>query len=145
MKRATFCQNIATQHAIDFNPRPHEEGDIPHLLIFATSYISIHALMKRATSSSRKKPTSHQISIHALMKRATVSVVVFNLFFTYFNPRPHEEGDGFSKRSAISMADISIHALMKRATWRLLRLRMRRLISIHALMKRATFKLSSIV
>ena len=28
VKRATFCQNMATQHAIDFNPRPREEGDM---------------------------------------------------------------------------------------------------------------------
>ena len=27
VKRATCCKNIAMQQAIDFNPRPREEGD----------------------------------------------------------------------------------------------------------------------
>ena len=57
VKRATFCQNMATQHAIDFNPRPREEGDAwfyDYRKIYA---ISIHALVKRATSrpSGRKE------------------------------------------------------------------------------------------
>ena len=61
--------------------------------VSADTCVSIHALMKRATSSSRKMPTLRQVSIHALMKRAT---------------ERHAGG--------VITDKVSIHALMKRAT-----------------------------
>ena len=116
MKRATFCFRHAEQCLCDFNPRPREEGDTIlsspfcyiihfnprpreegdpsmggssiigdisiHALVkrattnpdgsFPLWVISIHALVKRATPSSKLHLPSKQISIHALVKRATI-------------------------------------------------------------------------
>ena len=56
-----------------FNPRPREEGDYPcHQPLRRAFFISIHALVKRAT----------------LSKSRSVTFVVDD-----FNPRPREEGD----------------------------------------------------
>ncbi len=116
MKRATFGVRerlIFRQH---FNPRPHEEGDeFGQYATAASQQISIHALMKRATSLAIPAVPHHTISIHALMKRATSPMRFSGILSQYFNPRPHEEGDPrlFQK---LSYNVISIHALMKRAT-----------------------------
>ena len=59
----------------------------------AIADISIHALVKRATSKVFKTEISVDISIHALVKRATID-----------------------KYSKIKKESISIHALVKRAT-----------------------------
>ena len=77
------------------------------------------------------------ISIHALVKRATFCYNHQSKYHFCFNPRPREEGDmRLSDRKSARV--ISIHALVKRAThylggdlylWG---------ISIHALVKRAT-------
>ena len=56
-------------------------------------FISIHALMKRATKQYPKPPKGDFISIHALMKRATQVSQATGVCGKYFNPRPHEEGD----------------------------------------------------
>ena len=57
----------------NFNPRPREEGDvIPASWRGYTRQISIHALVKRATSVCGKQLAFSDISIHALVKRATV-------------------------------------------------------------------------
>ena len=56
---------------------------------------------------------------------------------SYFNPRPHEEGDTISFDKTMTL-EISIHALMKRATAELTNAKLGKHISIHALMKRAT-------
>ena len=79
---------------IDFNPRPREEGDRFIVYIITCLCISIHALVKRATSYPLPMERPSLISIHALVKRATL----------------------FS--GCISSKNIiSIHALVKRATW----------------------------
>ena len=94
VKRATFCQNMATQHAIDFNPRPREEGDLsPFGAEGDDKMISIHALVKRATTLTVIGAAIADISIHALVKRATAYIGC--------------NADGIV---------ISIHALVKRAT-----------------------------
>ena len=105
---------------------------------FGGSYISIHALVKRATSPLYGCDTAISISIHALVKRATKQFTLAIRSAGYFNPRPRKEGDieggtvvaavdDFNPRprkegdrsplygcdTAIS---ISIHALVKRAT-----------------------------
>ena len=55
-----------------FNPRPREEGDFKaYARGEARSYISIHALVKRATKRKIFFGKHHAISIHALVKRAT--------------------------------------------------------------------------
>ena len=76
-----------------FNPRPHEEGDIHDVDFCCWKLISIHALVKKATPILSKEIASKIISIHALVKRAT----------SFLN------GD-------FSTGLISIHALVKRAT-----------------------------
>ena len=55
--------------------------------------ISIHALVKRATPSASGVSVEMWISIHALVKRATTQYRQCNHGFSYFNPRPREEGD----------------------------------------------------
>ena len=59
----------------------------------SNSVISIHALMKRATTNPTNKYYTYRISIHALMKRATRKKAVKRDSTGDFNPRPHEEGD----------------------------------------------------
>ena len=120
-----------------FNPRPREEGDLMtygktageelfqstpswrgrplHRSVRRRYYISIHALVKRATASGTTLPTRSAISIHALVKRATIAhlcrhiqifisihalvkratiaLISVSLSYIYFNPRPREEGD----------------------------------------------------
>ena len=55
--------------------------------------ISIHALVKRATTSLLIVLNTVAISIHALVKRATPRSTDNNISINYFNPRPREEGD----------------------------------------------------
>ena len=100
--------------------------------------ISIHALVKRATSFEYPNIYQIGISIHALVKRATHFVSSPFLLFRYFNPRPREEGDILSVRVKERSCDISIHALVKRATVNCVCASENIIISIHALVKRAT-------
>ena len=95
MKRATLLRSNRQEWRLYFNPRPHEEGDFCQLCaccfncsfqstpswrgrlyitfwLICWFYISIHALMKRATPKQIKGGTLLVISIHALMKRATM-------------------------------------------------------------------------
>ena len=57
------------------------------------NYISIHALVKRATLTDVIQEITWGISIHALVKRATLQAFDFPLKKKDFNPRPREEGD----------------------------------------------------
>ena len=85
-------------------------------IVFKQIFISIHALVKRATNKMPNKPYRKRISIHALVKRATekkkeiahrLCISIHALVkratniedgiiaqHAYFNPRPREEGDG---------------------------------------------------
>ena len=92
MKRATTGNQTAAA-IVNFNPRPHEEGDSIDRIATKQIVISIHALMKRATKLFKEYNRRDVISIHALMKRAT-----------RISP------------AAEAVLAISIHALMKRAT-----------------------------
>nr|DAQ49226.1 MAG TPA: hypothetical protein [Caudoviricetes sp.] len=50
MKRATKTFAVYSGKNWRFNPRPHEEGDMPSDSgVSADTCVSIHALMKRAT------------------------------------------------------------------------------------------------
>ena len=62
---------------LDFNPRPRKEGDLSFIVyIILRLCISIHALVKRATS------------FHCLYYNVPL----------YFNPRPRKEGDGLGRK-----------------------------------------------
>ena len=99
--------------------------------------ISIHALVKRATTLSESPDLIQSISIHALVKRATVPATRPAERGGNFNPRPREEGDAAAGEVAVE-AVISIHALVKRATQIGRPTKNYLYISIHALVKRAT-------
>ena len=99
----------------DFNPRPRKEGDRFIVYIIPPFCISIHALVKRATTLTVTGAAIADISIHALVKRAT---------------ERHAGG--------VITDEISIHALVKRATKRSAISIAEEKISIHALVKRAT-------
>ena len=72
MKRATYLIVSAKFNAKHFNPRPREEGDFGTFKNNAPiGVISIHALVKRATSEEITIDDLYTISIHALVKRAT--------------------------------------------------------------------------
>ena len=55
--------------------------------------ISIHALVKRATGEGHIDAAYGGISIHALVKRATYEEDGYTDYIRNFNPRPREEGD----------------------------------------------------
>ena len=100
-----------------FNPRPREEGDLKAASEHQEEYISIHALVKRATGEGHIDAAYGGISIHALVKRATAKCLI-----------------------TMSRSRISIHALVKRATQKYPVRSAKSRISIHALVKRATEK-----
>ena len=56
-------------------------------------YISIHALVKRATHRHYRADSEGLISIHALVKRATANSIYLIITSSNFNPRPRKEGD----------------------------------------------------
>ena len=76
-----------------FNPRPREEGDAFITDVEYVNNISIHALVKRATTQLPTRLRCVGISIHALVKRATSVKHHLSIPCNYFNPRPREEGD----------------------------------------------------
>ena len=76
-----------------FNPRPREEGDAFITDVEYINNISIHALVKRATTYRPSSKSAQFISIHALVKRATNNGVIIYNNYLHFNPRPREEGD----------------------------------------------------
>ena len=79
---------------MNFNPRPREEGDAKRdALKEEQEKISIHALVKRATTLRSFVKSLSRISIHALVKRATDT-----------------------SKAVTQSTEISIHALVKRAT-----------------------------
>ena len=125
-------------YATNFNPRPREEGDNYDDIQVSKYIISIHALVKRATSLKCDLHTRTVISIHALVKRATVIKMRPTHTHSYFNPRPREEGDPYNCGLMSYPFIISIHALVKRATAELAEYKQKFTISIHALVKRAT-------
>ena len=89
MKRATVgLRSIDTEQS-DFNPRPHEEGDLRRINSCGKiCLISIHALMKRATMCSCYILRHFLISIHALMKRATIRQAFSLLCSSRFQSTP---------------------------------------------------------
>ena len=78
----------------NFNPRPRKEGDECYIALAEwKNGISIHALVKRATTHLHFDVQVDGISIHALVKRATKLPTALTNSAIYFNPRPRKEGD----------------------------------------------------
>ena len=102
----------------NFNPRPRKEGDLVATNLCWLAYISIHALVKRATIVASSATGGRN----------------------YFNPRPRKEGDQEGDDWKHPYDIISIHALVKRATAQQYEAQLTRVISIHALVKRATIR-----
>ena len=59
--------------------------------------------MKRATRKDYEVYQFANISIHALMKRATSNKAKRKVTMRNFNPRPHEEGDWSALRLLFSL------------------------------------------
>ena len=69
-----------------FNPRPRKEGDVLQSILFKFGrFISIHALVKRATSARNTRKAGKR----------------------NFNPRPRKEGDGLADSSNGSKGDFN--------------------------------------
>ena len=94
MKRATDVMTSDNCSLPYFNPRPREEDDY---------YIHNDSVRY------------DYISIHALVKRATLTIITVILTVINFNPRPRKEGDITGTTEKLCFG-ISIHALVKRAT-----------------------------
>ena len=75
------------------------------ILALLLANISIHALVKRATSDESYYEREAEISIHALVKRATRSPRPRLRPKRYFNPRPREEGD----RRCMKLSTVAQH------------------------------------
>ena len=108
------------------------------IIILCLIRISIHALVKRATSKTLRQPKGQKISIHALVKRATASGVSVDAWKLYFNPRPREEGDPLKSSDVINENDFNPRPREEGDSAKLNEVIDSTNISIHALVKRAT-------
>ena len=101
---------------LNFNPRPREEGDIKlNRICQVKDFISIHALVKRATTAAQN-----------------------SLKYVLFQSTPSWRGRHGEFIKITDRTNISIHALVKRATSVACVYPVTVVISIHALVKRAT-------
>ena len=93
MKRATARYGIYSVFIRYFNPRPREEGD----LTMTTQSLPLRNFNPRPREEGDKAQHERQgkkyISIHALVKRATYNPNAQCEMLDNFNPRPREEGD----------------------------------------------------
>ena len=146
---------------LNFNPRPREEGDA--LFYTANSlarYISIHALVKRATAfrcvcirainifqstpswRGRLSPRDNSFLIKLFQStpswRGRPILTATTACRLRFQSTPSWRGRQFSRFFTSLSSSISIHALVKRATAGNSRWIQKQNISIHALVKRAT-------
>ena len=104
--------------------------------------ISIHALVKRATKILKISTGAMFISIHALVKRATTILCSARAIEVYFNPRPREEGDVALKVEVGSEPNFNPRPREEGDIFNGLFAK-REIISIHALVKRATLLLEA--
>ena len=128
--------------------------------LYRPEYISIHALVKRATVVNIHTATERVISIHALVKRATRQLVqgcpyrynfnprpreegdrptvILSATGVNFNPRPREEGDEFFTAGRDTLQDFNPRP-REEGDIAALEAEIKEIISIHALVKRATY------
>ena len=122
-----------------FNPRPRKEGDSSSVIVLSSSFISIHALAKRATGSWRYPSRTPLFQSTPSQRGRLIFILFYYNAPLYFNPRPRKEGDPLGHVYRNYHLHISIHALVKRATACRWALHGDWAISIHALVKRATY------
>ena len=108
-------------------------GDVPDEI-----NISIHALVKRATTLTVTGAAIADISIHALVKRATLLCGRRRIYYVDFNPRPRKEGDSSLRNGGRSGCYFNPRP-RKEGDSEALQIFFKLAISIHALVKRATF------
>ena len=97
MKRATSNSLINVGTSFYFNPHPREEGDRRNIDILHTAaYFNPHP-REEGDLLLQSFGDTVLISIHALVKRATSRNCLSKKFQRYFNPRPREEGDCISE------------------------------------------------
>ena len=77
----------------NFNPRPREEGDKSWNNYTFRLYISIHALVKRATCAVWSDMVIKQHFNPRPREEGDVLTAQGAVIATNFNPRPREEGD----------------------------------------------------
>ena len=77
-----------------FNPRPRKEGDMSTLDSKRSPLYFNPRPRKEGDSVRQVKTIVYRcISIHALVKRATSNIIVAGISLIDFNPRPRKEGD----------------------------------------------------
>ena len=82
------------QHLFDFNPRPRKEGDMPQICMLQHLFDFNPRPRKEGDGYVRPRPRRDvDISIHALVKRATTACRPYKRSYQNFNPRPRKEGD----------------------------------------------------
>ena len=121
-----------------FNPRTHEECDLPHNMQPTRLPVSIHALTRSATNLKFSIRYYKGVSIHALTRSATRKQVKQADRKDGFNPRTHEECDQRPEMER-AIPPVSIHALTRSATRSLGDAVGHIIVSIHALTRSATF------
>ena len=114
-----FALTISLADNCYFNPRPREEGDDCYLIsVHPTPAISIHALVKRATSGRiywKKKRQTFQST--PSWRGRPLFCAHFAKYF-WFQSTPSWRGRLALRISHTRYGWISIHALVKRATFR---------------------------
>ena len=93
MKRATKVSYPFSFLTFYFNPRPREEGDLLCVECNEELKISIHALVKRATSCRILQMDNIRNFNPRPREEGDKPRLSKNYPTTYFNPRPREEGD----------------------------------------------------
>ena len=93
MKRATLGEGKTPLFASYFNPRPREEGDSLNSATVSVGVDFNPRPREEGDQSALDGGLCLWISIHALVKRATNNGVIIYNNYLHFNPRPREEGD----------------------------------------------------
>ena len=93
VKRATVRFGCDIFKAVNFNPRPRKEGDIPLWVSSSTQPHFNPRPRKEGDEIAYRYYKKENISIHALVKRATAVYANSSHLLHYFNPRPRKEGD----------------------------------------------------
>ena len=94
VKRATAQSQCTWCRTSYFNPRPREEGDgLGVCMVQARFNFNPRPREEGDSLSAEINRSARFISIHALVKRATTFTLFLPSTTFNFNPRPREEGD----------------------------------------------------